>query len=77
MEPEAIRKDELLATLPPQWPQADLRARIRRAALASARKVVVLDDDPTGTQTVHDLALLTEWDLEALATAWDEAATTF
>jgi uncharacterized protein YgbK (DUF1537 family) len=45
--------------------------------LASARKVVVLDDDPTGTQTVHDLALLTEWDLQALATTWDEAATTF
>jgi hypothetical protein len=29
MEPEAIRKGELLATLPPQWPHADLRAKIR------------------------------------------------
>ena len=77
MEPEAIHKDELLVTLPPQWPQADLRAKIREATLASARKVVVLDDDPTGTQTVHDVTLLTEWSLEALATAWDEAATTF
>ena len=30
-------------------------------------KVVVLDDDPTGTQTVHDVTVLTEWGVEALA----------
>jgi uncharacterized protein YgbK (DUF1537 family) len=27
----------------------------------------VLDDDPTGTQTVHDVPVLTEWTVEALA----------
>ncbi|HVU24299.1 MAG TPA: four-carbon acid sugar kinase family protein [Opitutus sp.] len=31
-------------------------------------KVVVLDDDPTGTQTVHDVPVLTEWSVDALAT---------
>lgn len=29
--------------------------------------VVVLDDDPTGTQTVHDVPVLTEWSPEGLA----------
>ena len=77
MEPQPIHQDELLASLPPEWPEANLRARIREATLASGRKVVVLDDDPTGAQTVHSLHVLTEWTPEALAAAWDEAATTF
>jgi uncharacterized protein YgbK (DUF1537 family) len=69
--------NELLTTLPPEWPETDLRTRIRRATLASGCKVVVLDDDPTGTQTVHGLPVLTEWTPEALVQAWDEADTTF
>jgi uncharacterized protein YgbK (DUF1537 family) len=68
---------EVLSTLPAEWPESDLRARIREATIASGRKVVVLDDDPTGTQTVHDLPVLTEWTPEALAAAWEEAETTF
>lgn len=52
----------LLAAFPPPWPQ-DLQPAIR--ALNRARpghKLVVLDDDPTGTQTVHDVPVLTVWD---------------
>lgn len=30
-------------------------------------KVVVLDDDPTGTQTVHGVPVLTVWDVDTLA----------
>jgi uncharacterized protein YgbK (DUF1537 family) len=29
-------------------------------------KIVVLDDDPTGSQTVHSCPLLTQWDVETL-----------
>lgn len=29
-------------------------------------KIVVLDDDPTGTQTVHDIPVLTEWSVPSL-----------
>jgi uncharacterized protein YgbK (DUF1537 family) len=45
----------------------DLRPRIR-TLLASqpGHKLVVLDDDPTGTQTVHDVPVLTVWDVETL-----------
>jgi len=74
---ERSRTAEVLSTLPPEWPESDLRARIREATIASGRKVVVLDDDPTGTQTVHGLPVLTEWTPEALAGAWEEAETTF
>ena len=29
-------------------------------------KIIVLDDDPTGSQTVHSCLLLTQWDVETL-----------
>lgn len=56
---------DLLAGLPPEWP-VDLTADLRAAARRSGRKVVVLDDDPTGTQTVHGVPVLTGWSVEAL-----------
>lgn len=31
------------------------------------KKIVVLDDDPTGTQTVHDVPVYTDWSKETLA----------
>ncbi len=60
-----VNKSELFASLPAPWPQ-DLLPEIRAAVAASRRKVVVLDDDPTGTQTVYDLPVLTTWDVKAL-----------
>ncbi len=61
-----LSKSEALAALPPPWPE-DLRPTIR-AMLASRpdHRLVVLDDDPTGTQTVHDVPVLTAWDTAAL-----------
>jgi uncharacterized protein YgbK (DUF1537 family) len=58
-------KNELLNSLPAEWP-VDLRPAIREQVEASRRKIVVLDDDPTGTQTVHGVPVLTEWSVEAL-----------
>ncbi len=37
------------------------------ARLAAARPAVVLDDDPTGTQTLRDVPVLTEWSASAIA----------
>jgi uncharacterized protein YgbK (DUF1537 family) len=47
-----------------------LLKRIQDKIKASARKVVVLDDDPTGTQTVHNVLVVTEWSEETLAYAF-------
>ena len=30
-------------------------------------KIIVIDDDPTGSQTVHGCLLLTRWDVDTLA----------
>ena len=40
-----------------------------RVAVAQADPVVWLDDDPTGTQAVHDLPVLTSWSQEDIAWA--------
>ncbi|ASS37715.1 four-carbon acid sugar kinase family protein [Mogibacterium pumilum] len=36
------------------------------------KKIVVLDDDPTGVQTVHDISVFTGWDADSLREAFTE-----
>ena len=55
-----------LAELPAPWPESCLES-IRGANDESTRCIVVLDDDPTGTQTVHGITVLTSWDRASLA----------
>ena len=40
-------------------------------------KIIVLDDDPTGSQTVHSCLLLTRWDVDTLLEALEDAAPLF
>ena len=56
----------VLADLPPEWPH-DLTPAIRAAVQESGRKLVALDDDPTGVQTVHDTAVLARWSIDDLS----------
>lgn len=35
-------------------------------------KIVVLDDDPTGVQTVHDVSVYTDWSLESIRSGFAE-----
>ena len=62
MKIEKVNKQELFSSLPP----------VRRIAgfyekgYPLAEKMVVLDDDPTGVQTVHDVSVYTDWSVESL-----------
>lgn len=60
-------RDELFASLPPIWPH-DLMPEIHAQLAKTERAIVVLDDDPTGTQTVHDVPILTRWEVRVLET---------
>ncbi len=55
------------------WFAPDARAQIREQFLQEYQdfdaRVMVLDDDPTGVQTVHDMAVYTAWDRETLLSA--------
>lgn len=46
-------------------------------AAASRRKFIVLDDDPTGVQTVHDVSVYTDWSLESLRQGFAEENSLF
>ena len=63
--PQPTRVSELATYLPPPWPNS-LLPEIQTKLEDGNRTLVVLDDDPTGTQTVHDVAVLTEWSVDAL-----------
>lgn len=54
-----ISRDELLGGLPPTRPISPEDVRSARAR--GARPLIVLDDDPTGTQSVADLPVLNAW----------------
>ena len=61
-----LRKD-LFNSLPEEWSQ-DLLPDIQQRVQSAGQKVVVLDDDPTGTQTVHGIPVLTQWSIDSLKT---------
>ena len=63
--------------LPSPIDDPGLEGRVREAVATSARKVVALDDDPTGVQTVHGIAVLAEWDPGALAAELGGASSLF
>lgn len=56
-----------MGSLPEPAPDDAGIEEIRAAAAAANRQVVVLDDDPTGCQTVHGVPLLARWRAEELA----------
>lgn len=43
----------------------------------SATKIIAIDDDPTGSQTVHSCLLLTAWDVDTLIGALQDASPLF
>ena len=60
-----VKLEDCIRNLPAEWP-IDLRSQIQKQVKGTQCKVVVLDDDPTGTQTVHGIPILTEWPVETL-----------
>ena len=44
---------------------------------ANPKKIIVLDDDPTGVQTVHDIAVYTHWDKESIERGFAEKSHLF
>ncbi|XP_044465929.1 uncharacterized protein LOC123196112 isoform X2 [Mangifera indica] len=60
-----VKKEVVLQSLPSVWP-VDPIDDIKGLIQNISKTLVVLDDDPTGTQTVHDIEVLTEWSVESL-----------
>ena len=65
-----------LTALPPVRVEPDARQRIRKALADAGRRIAVLDDDPTGSQTVHDVAVVTVFDPDEIAAGLDGPGST-
>lgn len=68
----AVSLEHLLADQPPVLDVGDNLDQIRQG-----RRVVFLDDDPTGTQTIADLPVLTSWSVADLQWALQQQTTGF
>lgn len=68
--------DETLSSLPPVWPD-DLLPAIQRENAQRPVSIVVLDDDPTGTQTVHDVPVVTNWALPTIVAEFERESPLF
>lgn len=62
----------------PAEPNHEEVAQLLKDELAQLQtKVVVLDDDPTGSQTVHDISVYTDWDIESIRQGFAEENSMF
>lgn len=56
----------------PNEKKAEVDRMLEAAVKADDRKILVLDDDPTGVQTVHDISVYTDWSVESLQSGLEE-----
>ena len=72
-----LDRQKTFLSLPAQWPQDPLPQIQALLANRHKHKFVILDDDPTGTQTVRDVPVITEWSIETLHNELREPTTAF
>jgi uncharacterized protein YgbK (DUF1537 family) len=76
-KPTTLFLKETLAALPAvSSPSSELRSQTRNVIQSSSDIpiLVALDDDPTGTQTCHDVHVLTTWSVAVLAAEFKDTA---
>lgn len=56
----------------PEERKAEVDDLLKKEADQSCRKIVVLDDDPTGVQTVHDVSVYTDWSVQSIQEGFRE-----
>ena len=54
-----------------------IRSELAQKRREAGRKIVVLDDDPTGIQTVHGIPVYTGWSLEEIRQGFEEEGNMF
>jgi len=64
-------------SLPSEYGGNALQSIQEHISDAKTPLLVILDDDPTGTQTCHDIAVLTVWDIETLQLEFQTAKSGF
>lgn len=76
MDERKLNKAKTLAQLPPTKLE-NLNHLIRSKRDEQFDAIIVLDDDPTGTQTVHNIPVLTDWSVETIQSELNRGTTFF
>lgn len=71
-----MKKEDILHTCP-QVDRREVQKLLSREIDKCACKVIALDDDPTGIQTVHDVSVYTDWSLESIRRGFGEKEALF
>ena len=74
---DAVSAAALLAAQPPAVQHPDALEEIRERIALRDGRLLVIDDDPTGTQSVHGVPVLTAWSRQDLEAALQETRTVF
>ena len=72
-----VDEREYLASQPPARQVEGALEEIRGRIAESGRRIAVLDDDPTGVQSVHGVPVLTTWTVDDLRWALAQPSPTF
>lgn len=76
MAAEKRLKAQILQSFKPADEQA-VDNELKKALKTLNRKIVVLDDDPTGVQTVHHISVYTDWSMDSLRKGFGEENSMF
>src|SRR5918995_471550 len=74
---QPVDEQEYLASQPPERRIEGALEEIWRRVAQGGRRVVVLDDDPTGVQSVHGVPVLTTRTVDDLRWALEQTSPTF
>lgn len=61
----------------PSFKAEDLKLKIRFELAKANKLIVVLDDDPTGTQTMDNVSVLTVWNIDAIVNEIENGTSVF
>mgnify|MGYP000355253704 FL=1 len=57
--------------------EAYIDTLLNKEITRNQKKIVVLDDDPTGVQTVHDISVYTNWEKDTIRQGFEESNNLF
>lgn len=65
--------DEVFESIPAISNEDKVEELLGKELSSFKQKIIVLDDDPTGVQTVHDVSVYTDWSEEAIRQGFSES----
>lgn len=74
---EILNAHEVLASLPAVLDATQVDALLEQELRDFNKKIIVLDDDPTGVQTVHGVSVYTDWTAESIDAGFAEQQSMF